>query len=840
MIPDCTVVTALYDLHKYHNKSLDSNTLIERIHVVLELPVYLVIFTEKEFFEILKSKRKEYGFSDITLIIEKKFEDLPNYIYLSQINSNRETYWPSRDERSSSYSHLLMCSKFDFVLDTIHMNPFNTTKFAWLDSLLGINNKMRICENYSKDIFLNVLNNITDKFHIQVLNVNDKKFKLDENKKDYYSSYKYVVCGGFFTCGVEIGKKILNRLNEIFIKTTNMGFGHGEEPLFLEILDEYYDDIVKGYGDYGQIINNILIPTCNINYVYNFIIKKYLDFLYHKECYDCCKKTLLSIEKHNSYCSPDIYMNILFSYYVSSFYHKYNEALEIIKHIYTVCKNNSNVKLHFDNNREFYESQFNFVDGYNNLKLELDKEVELEKTKYKLIINVFGCVTKQKYKDEIIKINETWGKRCQELEVKVLFFLGEEKSDLIDDTKYIYLNGVDNNYESAGYKQNLGFKYIYENYDFDYVYTCGTDTYLNVDKLLQYLDTLDKTKDLYIGGHGNFRKIGNDYIYFHSGGSGVVLTKSIISTLYPKLNTIDEEWKQLCISKNVNELIPACDVLLGYYINKFNYEIIKNNNFYACNHKGYMYNNFNCCADNINIENIIACHYMLLNDFDEYTTILQDNNYFLNYVINNNKDYIKNKFHTLCNTISDINEHLPTLYKYASECESVFETGVKAVISSWAFAYGLLNNRKERKQLFMNDNTSCNINELLNYTKNTNLSINYEWVNNLQLEVKQNYDIVFIDTWHVYGKLKRELAKLSKYANKYIIMHDTTVDEIHGETIRNSWNPEQQSIESGFPVEEITSGLWKAIEEFLIENCHWKIKERYYNNNGLTILEKIN
>lgn len=807
MIPDCTVVTALYNLHKYHNKSLDPNTLIERINVVLELPVYLVIFTEKEFVEIINSKRKNYGFSNITLIVEKKFEDLPKYTYLSQVDANREVYWPSRDERTSSYSHLLTCSKFDFMLEIIDLNPFHTSKFSWLDSLLGINNKMRICENYSKDIFLNVLNNITDKFHIQILNVNDKKFKLDENKKDYYSSYKYVVCGCFFSCGIEIGRKIFKKLNESFIKITNMGFGHCEEPLYLEILDEYYDDIIKGYGDYGQIINNVLIPTCNINYVYNFIIQKYLNFHYHRECYDCCKKTLLGIEKYNAYCSPDIYMNILFSYFVSSFYHKYNEAQEIIKHIYTVCKNNSNVKIHFDNNKGFYESQFNYVDGYSNLKIELENDLNnkiLEKEKHKIIISI--CVSGKNYSNEIIQINETWGKKCKQLGIKIIFFLGEEKTDLIDDNIYIYLDNINNYHESLIYKQNLGFKYIYDNYDFDYVYTCVTDTYLNIDKLLQYLDTLDKTKDLYIGGHGDFQKIGNNYIYYHFGGDGILVTKSIITKLYPKLSVIVEEWKQICINKNMNEFILAYDVLLGYCLNKFNCEIVKNNNFYSY-------------------------QYMNLFKINKNSIILQNNNFFI--------EYIKNKVFELSINKTDISEHLPTLYKYASECESVFETGVNEVISSWAFAYGLLNNGKEKKQLFMNDITYCNIDELLNYTKNTTLKIDYEWVNNLQLDLKQNYDIVFIDTWHVYGQLKRELAKLSKYANKYIIMHDTTVDEIYGETIRNGWNAEQQSIESGFPVEEIKCGLWKAIEDFLIYKIEWKIKERYYNNNGLIILEKI-
>jgi cephalosporin hydroxylase len=90
----------------------------------------------------------------------------------------------------------------------------------------------------------------------------------------------------------------------------------------------------------------------------------------------------------------------------------------------------------------------------------------------------------------------------------------------------------------------------------------------------------------------------------------------------------------------------------------------------------------------------------------------------------------------------------------------------------------------------------------------------------------------------VYGQLKRELDKFSKITNKYIIMHDTTVDEIYGETIRVGWDPVQQSKDSGFPIHEITKGLWSAIEEFLNNHPEWYIKERFTNNNGLTILAR--
>lgn len=187
----------------------------------------------------------------------------------------------------------------------------------------------------------------------------------------------------------------------------------------------------------------------------------------------------------------------------------------------------------------------------------------------------------------------------------------------------------------------------------------------------------------------------------------------------------------------------------------------------------------------------------------------------------------------------DIMEHLETLYKYSKECDSVFETGVRGCVSSWAFLRGLLeNNNNNKKRLFMNDINTCDINELLEVSKNFDITVTYEWKNNLLIDFIEKYDITFIDTWHVYGQLKRELNKFSKITNKYIIMHDTTVDGVYGETIRCGWDAVKQSRESGIPVEEINKGLWPAVQEFLDNNSNWYLKERYTNNNGLTILAR--
>ena len=206
---------------------------------------------------------------------------------------------------------------------------------------------------------------------------------------------------------------------------------------------------------------------------------------------------------------------------------------------------------------------------------------------------------------------------------------------------------------------------------------------------------------------------------------------------------------------------------------------------------------------------------------------------------------LENKYRELCNTPSDINEHLPTLFYYSSKCQSAIELGVRGVISTYAILYGLLLNSNNKKQLLLNDIEPCNISDIIEISNDLEVELDYQWINDLEMNITENYDLTFIDTYHVYGQLKRELDKFSKITNKYIIMHDTTVDEQYGEIIRMFPNQELYDNEAqrmskitNIPENELLIGLWPAIEEFLDSNPEWSLCKRYMNNNGLTILEK--
>ena len=252
---------------------------------------------------------------------------------------------------------------------------------------------------------------------------------------------------------------------------------------------------------------------------------------------------------------------------------------------------------------------------------------------YDLIIIVYACDTIDKYKHQIHKIEDTYEKIINKYDnIKILYFLSENGP--LKGTKFIRLDNVDDSYFSATLKQWYGLKYVYENFDTKFAMCIGGDTYLNIKKLDQFLKQFNPNKNLYIGGHGDHREINNKKIYFHSGGPGFILSKGCLKKVYAKICNVNEfinEWINLC-NDYCKYLIDACDVAMGYLAstNEINAQIINAHTddltlgFYHCNYKGRP-----CHRNKINMQDIISCHLMTLDDFDDFTAILEKNNYFL-------------------------------------------------------------------------------------------------------------------------------------------------------------------------------------------------------------------
>jgi hypothetical protein len=191
-----------------------------------------------------------------------------------------------------------------------------------------------------------------------------------------------------------------------------------------------------------------------------------------------------------------------------------------------------------------------------------------------------------------------------------------------------------------------------------------------------------------------------------------------------------------------------------------------------------------------------------------------------------NLEQLVNQLHR---TPSDINEHMPTIIKYGNQCETITEMGVRGIFSTWGW---LACAPKKLTCYDIHDPSKWGGDIQSVYDTAVAYGLNFEFkiADVLKVEIEET-DLLFIDTWHAYDQLKQELKLHSNKVKKYICFHDTTsyefVDESKGH--ENTW--EGQS--SG-------KGIWPAIEEFLDENKDtWILKERFKNNNGFTIIERI-
>ena len=180
-------------------------------------------------------------------------------------------------------------------------------------------------------------------------------------------------------------------------------------------------------------------------------------------------------------------------------------------------------------------------------------------------------------------------------------------------------------------------------------------------------------------------------------------------------------------------------------------------------------------------------------------------------------------------TQSDINEHFPAIIKYGSECDTITEMGVRGIVSTWGW---LACAPKKLISYDIHDPSKWggDLQSVYDTAEAYGFDFKFHIADVLKLEIEET-DLLFIDTWHAYDQLKKELELHSDKVKKYICFHDTTSyefrDEFKGH--ENTWEGESSG-----------KGIWPSIEEFLINNKDkWVLKERFMNNNGFTVIERI-
>ncbi len=194
---------------------------------------------------------------------------------------------------------------------------------------------------------------------------------------------------------------------------------------------------------------------------------------------------------------------------------------------------------------------------------------------------------------------------------------------------------------------------------------------------------------------------------------------------------------------------------------------------------------------------------------------------YFNYRFSRGKIEIEYEYELVCRDKSDINEHLPTLRSYASQCDHVTEIGVRygnstvglmAANPKYFVSYDVCHeDRMDYLKMIAVDNGINWELKLINPTDTDN-----------NVSLIEETDLLFIDTNHNVDCLEPELRLHSPKVRRFIIMHDT----------QTYWH-------QGTGYDHGGGGMKLALEPFLAAHPEWIIKERFTNNNGLTILQRI-
>lgn len=233
---------------------------------------------------------------------------------------------------------------------------------------------------------------------------------------------------------------------------------------------------------------------------------------------------------------------------------------------------------------------------------------------------VFGCLTVPKYRQQIEDAYATWVQDALATDCIVRFYTGEIPVDLNPELAKLCTDVTfGDSYFSATYKQWCGLDDMLKNQEAtEFVFVCGTDTFINVANLLSFLKTQQK-EEAAVFGSGELQGMVDERLYsYFSGGAGILLNQLALKSIVPEIQDFFQWWLDVAgtyaeyndVSGNTvsHMLLFACDCALCILCERLGIQklIISESKMYG----GGTHN-----SARIDFPTMISCHSMLHDDF---------------------------------------------------------------------------------------------------------------------------------------------------------------------------------------------------------------------------------
>ncbi len=122
----------------------------------------------------------------------------------------------------------------------------------------------------------------------------------------------------------------------------------------------------------------------------------------------------------------------------------------------------------------------------------------------------------------------------------------------------------------------------------------------------------------------------------------------------------------------------------------------------------------------------------------------------------------------------DMVPHYPTLTRYARDCQTIIEWGVRGGVSTWALLDGLPSDGA----LWSVDIADCQVPARVSDDPRWVFIIGDDVDPAVRAQLPDRADLIFIDTSHTYEQTTAELGIVLDYKPRRIVMHDVNQAQV--------------------------------------------------------------
>ena len=361
---ELTVVTSLFDLSKHENRT-GNRTINKYLDIgkhLLELPVNMIIATEADLADKIKSYRKDIGLIDKTFVYTVDLRNSPYYKYFSFIKQAfKEGRKPigTSDTKDSPMYLILMWTRYWLLKQIVNINPFNSKGLMHIDYGIFYFHMNRLYE--TKTMIMSMMKQIpADKIKAIVL----CETSIDEikDRKKYFSQRRCKIACGYYSGSLND----INWLADQFDKELKTCLDHGypalDEPIMSIIYCQNRSRFMPYYGDYQQCIFNNINMTDGL-WIVNRNLEHCRAHTLHLPVINIVRYVLQAIEKKTIKINPTEYLKLMDELMIASWwigkpeFLKYSKlAAEEIVRVWPELNDDNHSKLyhHYQNNIAFH------------------------------------------------------------------------------------------------------------------------------------------------------------------------------------------------------------------------------------------------------------------------------------------------------------------------------------------------------------------------------------------------------------------------------------------------------------------------------------------------------